>query len=290
MCPFVGTSTAQIVLTNIAEPKRVLPVISAKEVAEADRLVKVELDEGGVLRPQSVKRPGKDEYLTATVVESSYGTRELVFLQPVEQKGVDDVRVRIDRFHLSDEETTLTYRDAKIVQLNGRNFLSLPENQVIGTILGHEISLRNKVPTYEKRPTKNNIANQEIRLAWDNDARLFKVPPGTPSPGSSRLKLLGVTPPVESMGLDTLHVLLRNTPEAWVGIDGFKDEAKAKTHPTGTIPTTIPELKLHIGIRRSTRISSQLLLAPVRRVVRKRPLLPGLRQIGRGRFGQVAAP
>jgi len=140
------SSHPTIDVTAIAPPHRDLPPPSGAEAASAEKIVRAEIDSRrgwGTVRCVERLPPLQSEF--AIVVRTSFGCPWAAFPR-IYREAIDAVKVEVQRMQESGAETTLTYRNAKVVTIKGKPFLSLPTDEVIGTICGHPITLGNKIP------------------------------------------------------------------------------------------------------------------------------------------------
>jgi len=258
-----------IKFTKIAEPRRVLSPPSPKDAAENEKFAKATVDDAtGQLhiRP-GAKYYSRGERVTVHVVGTSYSNSPLEFAVGPEAityfgAGNDAVKVRLDRYRYEDTITTLTYKNASIVQRGGQIVLLLPSEQEVGSILGIPAILANlSIPRKGATVKKPGPPRGEIRLTFDPTSQRSTLSAAGNPP--TELRLERVLPSLEQLGLETVRVMVigNNTELA-----GFDTTLKSSLRVGTPALSTIPEFKLMIRVSKPTKVSSKTVVLPVHRV------------------------
>ncbi len=285
---------------NIDAPRRVLSpptpslAISSKKVAEVD----VD-DVGGNIRIRTVESPPKGGYFKTSFVALSYFDVPESGFWPFEPslycKALDAAKIRIDRMKPVLSETTLVYSNAQVIQANGKNFLSLPKLQRVGTVAGYTVSLGNRIPYKREVPlNKRGKNDQEVDLRFSEAEPIVKgsVKAFDPRQGrhggqpidASLIEILDVSPSVEAMGLDSLRLqvaggnvdVLDGSNHGRVGrinmtgipTNSFKT-IYARRRASGSTISAIPELKIHLRATKFILESTRTLVVPVHHISQK---------------------
>jgi len=262
-------STAKLVISHIASPHRVLAAPTEQEASEADKAVRVEIDD--VHNPLKVipfqGDPGHEQ-VVASVLGTSHSTTSPLANPGFDpfafdtyfSHGVDAVKVRLDRNRLSDSEVTFTYKGASVVLWRGQHVLLLPTTQVVGTFGGFEASIGAVKRDLKPGPAgRSSISHAELvvllaQLLSDGTKQVARPP-------LPQLKYLDISPSLASMGLDSLD--LEVGPSRQPGtVPSFYQTLKAvgKISKSGM---AIPELKIRFTLSIPHPVGSQELVAPI---------------------------
>jgi hypothetical protein len=262
--PRYAKSHPQIVLTALAAPHRFFSPPTASEAKKLEKIARVEFDDRrGYLSVTCIEKPPKNQHEWANPIATSLGSPTWG-LPPVYRTQSDAVKVEVGRELESMSETTLTYKNAELIYVNGKPFLSLPTNQVIGTIFHHRILLGNKIPSPNGRYfAGGGRSDQVVQMHWDNELQPSRFQFAA---DSGRLKLVAITPDIDHLGIDSLHVQLGYHTQVSYGSDGFAFTAVASKKPIRSEPVLIPEIKFRLQIIKQKRESVQTIVLPVHHV------------------------
>ena len=253
-----------IVITKIAEPRRVLPTPTAAEAAKAEAVAIATVTDNGWGVQFKETRPSKtNEHAYETILATSFSSIDPRSTDTMVDgsnqdttstyygRGIDAIKVRIDRYESSFKEATISFKGAQIIRRNGLNVLWFPHDLHGTSIEGYDSIATNMWPL----PREGKVPRHPV----SNGGMLVKFIASTDKPRMAGVNLgivfggTCVTPEIASLGLDTLRVQ----------IGGNDQVLKAKSKPESEVPIEIPELKVHLKIYKSMKVSSTTLVLPV---------------------------
>ena len=245
-----------IVLDQFAEPTRCIPPMTPSEIAAADKLVQINcyVVPGGepythlTLAPEVKKRfEDHSESWREDLLSTAYcpeGDGEPEFSHYVDQ--LDAVKVRVNRYHYTQSVVNLTYKKAQIVTVDGVKELQFPTTQHVGMLEDAEATIE-KSQALPKRRSKDSSTSGLILV------KVQRHPHGIDS--ESEASFAGMTPSIESLGIDVLHIRLGGNS---IGVD-----LKRKGNQSLSSPTIIPELTISVRIRKPHKFASDTMVLPI---------------------------
>lgn len=255
-----------IEITKIAEPRRIVPELPASKLAENEKVARADFDlRSNRIMVKCLEKIPADETEVPAVLSTTFGARYFPLNPSTYQSGIDSAIVRLIRFRNEASEKTFTYRNARIIRTGGKNFLLLPKEEVIGSILGHDVTLRNLAPAGSAKPSPNSESGQDLELEYKNKGDLPQKESGSPDDGQAqpRFEVLGMTPDLGSMGIRSLHIYVR--PSSVAPLSGSRLLLSAKTNQNPDMPQAmeVPELKFSLRVTVINQVGSRTLTLPV---------------------------
>ena len=246
-----------IVLSQFAEPKRFTrPPINA-EVSSADKILRAEcyvLPSGASnttivpVQPAWSEVLAKHESWSAEVISTAYcpeGPDEPDISHYGNQ--TDAIKVRINRFRYRDSLSYLTYRNARIMTVDGVRMLQLPTTQRVGKLQDAPATIeRSQLPRSKK--TLHQLSSGYLLIKLQRHSHKMEQAVGAAS-------FVSLTPTIDDLGLDILHIRIGGNS---VGVDLVPKGQKRSVQIS-----VIPELKIAINISTSYKFASDTLIIPV---------------------------
>ncbi len=267
-----GRRRGTIRIEDIADPVRDVVPPPDTTTAEAEKSAFAKLNHDRTFVTVECRTPlPPDQVEKAVLVDSSY----FPFILPRRPFGfwplpntsavsIDAVKVRLDRFHKQSREVVLTYKDAKLVKVNGRNFVSLPKRQELGQIEGALIVASNKPPLeFGGHRLQSPPSNQVIELQWKFRRKRGERVDPTKAVPPPELELLSVSPKIDDLGLDTLRVSLNDAFMQGRRFSGFTEVLRSQQKSTHPLVIDIPKIEFRVRITHLQKISSRTLVLPV---------------------------
>ena len=263
-------STIQV--TAIAEPKRVVAAVSPARVAvEESRIQAYADDSSGVIELRGKRSQLPTEYDRATFLGLSFspwdhGERGSLRSLPIlYERSTDWVKVRVDRYRTSSLDTTLVCHGLKLVQVNGKKMIQVPERQLVGKIRDQNVFLEPTLtPVSGAMPALTDAGAQTLVIRFNVGAAVRR----TSAPGQRRrngppVTIRSIDPSVRLLGIERLKLAIDDTgreradePEmAWT----FTSRPRGRSISEGPIG----EFKIMITTTTVTRITSDIFVLPV---------------------------
>lgn len=304
---------SSIQFRNISPPKRVLPPPTRIQAQEGEKIVQVKAydDTASLSVVPAATPPGG--FARTSLLALSYsdvqnpmsGTAFMgLYLPPMTPyycKAVDSAKLRVDQFKPVSSIVTFAYKDAKVVQANGKNFVWLPTPQTVGLLAGCKVSMSNRLPYKKPAPSKKPIRDeQEIDLRFTPETipkSIYTEPsqgningslgnqgggmtaPREAPPDPVQIEPLDISPSVADLGLDSLRIaevggnvqLIDTTSETNIISQAITPHGyPAKTFKvfyagqrSSASHSLIPELKIRIRMTQYVRAFSKTVVVPV---------------------------
>jgi len=270
--PSTSAKRTKIRITKIASPRRVLPALETKESSASDKIAKVTLYENqGEVAVDFTEPIPEKEFDAATILAVSYAQFDpsvhgfTPFICPTTIQSTDAIKLRIERFAAVEEDKTLVYKGAKVIQANGKNFLSLPIEEKIGQVMGFGLILGNHLPTEVASSSgKRAKSTQEIVIRMDDRSRTMESQ-ANPAPRTRRvptIDVIGCEPSAASLGIDSLKIQMVGVNQAQLVVDGSYNEFYSGKPVSPPVAISIPELKIRIRVTTFKRTSTREMLFP----------------------------
>ena len=265
---FHSENTSVIHISKFAEPVRVLtpPTGSAAVAVEKIATAKLNRDQGQVdVKIVHPLPPDIDEY--ATTKDTSYGRygEGRGRIVSSEWNGLDAIEVMLKRYRRVPHDFEFHYKNAKIVTANGRNYLWLPDKQLMGEMQGLGVTGYTKAPIDRQKQNAAPIpSNESLELLWS----AIPSPKTKPIPLDIILdtrpgEVIGISPSVEEMGFDSLQLELATINVKNVSRGGFRSILKAKTKAGRPKVSDIPDLTIRLRISNRVKVSTKTIVLPV---------------------------
>jgi len=263
-------------LTKISDPVRELASPTADAASKAECFAKATYsDRNGLIfvTPIGPTKPSMSTFvriLASTYSSwSPYEHRSAIPFNTFYGKSVEAIQTRLDRIRSEQSESTLVYRNAKVVDVNGKHFLYLPTQQNIGTVIGQTAVLSNHLPIQKQGYIpKSTLANEELEVRWfsksnDGLSRPRLEYRDTPYP---TIQIESVSPNLEEMGLDSLKVIVSGSNRTFGPMHGVTKAFRSAIHPSAPTLREIPELKIRLRVTVYSLVSSQTVVLPVHHI------------------------
>ena len=281
------SSPVKIHLTKFGEPVKLIRPPSQLDARKVEQKANAVLNDtdgfinvtyNASLLPNEIVVPK----VLATTFESGRGGDTISpYVDETSRRETDAVKVRLDHFRVKSSITTLTYTNAKIQSISGRTILAFPFDQQVGSLLGFPVQLKDLHARIAPKIPGKTTPPQEIYLEVST-AHTSSDPPINQGV-ESKIRLVGVSPPLESLGIDALRVKLYassnkigSTGEAGINA-GFDQTLHASGSPVSNPPSELRELQFKVMIDLPTKVFSETLVLPVQHINR-----PGPNSAGRG--------
>ncbi len=260
----LGSKEVTIPLSKIADPVRLFVPPRGAKAAAAEKIARATFVRDRKYIDVKVVRPLPPDMVEyVDLLDTSFGPAIMGF--GILADCPDAVRVRLRRYRRIPIEYELIYKNAKVLHLNGTNFLSLPTKQLMGEMEGLGVMGGNRAPAEKGKSARKNLpSNQQLDLAWS--VIPFPKTHATlqdPNGGYSMGQVAAISPSIEDMGLDSLRLNLAsgNIDNRYrAGLSAMIKATKKSELPK---KAEIQELRIKVLMTHQEKVSTQEIILPV---------------------------
>ncbi len=252
-------------MDQIADAERVIPELTSHQKSIANQYAIAEIfDHNTTANVHTVKPDRPGEFTHAVTLHTSHSLGPI--WSPSYWNNVDAIEARVDTFRQVESEVVLRYRNAQVATVNGLRVLRFPSNQSVGSFDHLSISISKYMPM-PKRGSKTRISRGDVLLFLQPEGDLSRHEITRSLLEIPIVKLEGIFPSVDQMGLDFVRVRLSGT-----RLNSGFDQTFTASHRSSRLASdAIPELRFRTKITHAVLVSSRTCILPLKH--RKSPPL-----------------